>query len=341
MTVRGSGAAGVTGSCATAGRTVAVTRRRLDRVGLRARLRPRRRLAVGDLLGLPRGDRRHEPRGGPALRRARTTRARCPARPSSTPAAPARSRTPSCTRTRSATSGSPTAAATACCGATWARSSSSRPPPPPVAGNALSNPGAEAGTPADDDAVEPRAAAVDAAAARSRSSATARSRASSRSRRGGWGRRSARATRSSPPARARATRPRRWSTCATPRRRSTSARAPRRSRRCSAATARARTARSSRPTYRGPGGDALGSLQIGPVTAADRAGATNLLPRAASGAIPPLTRSIAVTLRSVPSAGSYDDAYFDSVALVPSVAGAAPHEDPAPGRAGGCGRSRA
>ncbi|MCG4627843.1 hypothetical protein, partial [Anaerostipes hadrus] len=36
-------------------------------------------------------------------------------------------------------------------------------------------------------------------------------------------------------------------------------------------------------TYRGPDGDALGSLQIGPVTAADRAGATNLLPRAASG----------------------------------------------------------
>ena len=83
-------------------------------------------------------------------------------------------------------------------------------------------------------------------------------------------------------------------------------------------------------TYRGPAGGALGSLQIGPVTAADRAGATNLLPRAASGAIPPLTRSIAVTLRSVPSSGGYDDAYFDAVALVPQVAGASPHEDPAP-----------
>jgi len=86
--------------------------------------------------------------------------------------------------------------------------------------------------------------------------------------------------------------------------------------------------------YRGPDGGALGSLQIGPVTATDRGGATNLLPRAAAGAVPPLTRSIAVALRSVPSAGGYDDAYFDSVGLVPAVAGAAPHEDPvaAPGR---------
>ena len=49
--------------------------------------------------------------------------------------------------------------------------------------------------------------------------------------------------------------------------------------------------------------------------------------------MPPLTRSIAVTLRSVPAAGGYDDAYFDSVALVPRVAGAAPHARPAP-RAG-------
>ena len=47
--------------------------------------------------------------------------------------------------------------------------------------------------------------------------------------------------------------------------------------------------------------------------------------------MPPLTRSVAVTLRSVPAAGGYDDAYFDSVALVPRVSGAAPHEDPSPG----------
>jgi len=80
--------------------------------------------------------------------------------------------------------------------------------------------------------------------------------------------------------------------------------------------------------YRGPDGGALGRLQIGPVTATDRGGATNLLPRAAAGAVPPLTRSIAVTLRSVPSAGGYDDAYFDAIGLVPAVSGGAPHDDP-------------
>ena len=80
--------------------------------------------------------------------------------------------------------------------------------------------------------------------------------------------------------------------------------------------------------FRDPAGDALGRIQIGPVTAGDRGGATNLLPRSASGAMPPLTRSVAVTLRSVPAAGAYDDAYFDSVALVPRVSGGAPHRDP-------------
>jgi hypothetical protein len=82
--------------------------------------------------------------------------------------------------------------------------------------------------------------------------------------------------------------------------------------------------------FRGPAGRTLGRLQIGPVTAGDRGGATNLLPRSTSGAMPPLTRSIAVTLRSVPAAGGYDDAYFDSLALVPRVSGATPHRDPAP-----------
>ena len=84
--------------------------------------------------------------------------------------------------------------------------------------------------------------------------------------------------------------------------------------------------------FRDPSGDALGRIQIGPVTASDRGGATNLLPRSTSGAMPPLTRSIAVTLRSVPAAGGYDDAYFDSVALVPRVSGGAPHRDPVPAR---------
>jgi hypothetical protein len=80
--------------------------------------------------------------------------------------------------------------------------------------------------------------------------------------------------------------------------------------------------------FRDPAGKELGKLQIGPVTATDRGGATNLLPRSTSGTMPPLTRSVAVTLRSVPSAGSYDDAYFDSLALVPRISGGAPHRDP-------------
>jgi hypothetical protein len=83
--------------------------------------------------------------------------------------------------------------------------------------------------------------------------------------------------------------------------------------------------------FRGPGGAELGSVRIGPVTAAERAGATTLVPRAATAAIPPLTRSIAVTLRSTPPAGNYDDAYFDAVSLVPRTAGGPPHLPPAEG----------
>ena len=54
-------------------------------------------------------------------------------------------------------------------------------------------------------------------------------------------------------------------------------------------------------SFRGPAGEGLGSVRIGPVSASDRAAATTLLPRAGSAAIPPLTRTIAVTLRSTPS----------------------------------------
>ena len=137
------------------------------------------------------------------------------------------------------------------------------PAPAPVAGNALSNPGAEAGTPAGDDTSSP------APPQWTRSGAFTFVRYGTMAGQfpfpsDGWGRRSARATRSSPPARARATRPRRWSTCATPRPRSTSARAPRRSRRCSAATAGARTARSSRPPSAIPAARRSAACRSGP-----------------------------------------------------------------------------
>ncbi len=81
-------------------------------------------------------------------------------------------------------------------------------------------------------------------------------------------------------------------------------------------------------SFRGPAGEGLGSVRIGPVSASDRAAATTLLPRAGSAAIPPLTRTIAVTLRSTPSSGGYDDAYFDDVALVPRVGDAPLRRDP-------------
>jgi hypothetical protein len=82
--------------------------------------------------------------------------------------------------------------------------------------------------------------------------------------------------------------------------------------------------------FRAPGGRALRRVHIGPVSVDDRAAATNLVPRSAHAAIPPLTRTIAVTMRSTPPSGSYDDAYFDDVALVPLTSGAPPHLPPAP-----------
>ena len=81
--------------------------------------------------------------------------------------------------------------------------------------------------------------------------------------------------------------------------------------------------------FRGPAGGGLGSMRIGPVGAAERAGATTLLPRSTGAAIPPLTRTVAVTLRSTPPSGGYDDAYFDTVSLVPRMAGMPPHTAPA------------
>jgi hypothetical protein len=84
--------------------------------------------------------------------------------------------------------------------------------------------------------------------------------------------------------------------------------------------------------FRGPSGARLGSLTIGPVTPDQRAGVTNLLPRAATGPIPRLTRRIDVTMRSTPAAGGYDDAYFDAVSLVPTVNGRPARSSRVPGR---------
>ena len=80
--------------------------------------------------------------------------------------------------------------------------------------------------------------------------------------------------------------------------------------------------------FRDPAGAPLGRVEIGPVSPEERAEATTLAYRAAEAPIPPLTRTVAVSMRTRPPSGSYDDAYFDSVALVPRTAGAPPPAQP-------------
>jgi streptogramin lyase len=108
-------------------------------------------------------------------------------------------------------------------------------------------------------------------------------------------------------------------------------------------------------TYLNGVGDALGSVQIGPVTPADRGGETKLLSRSQSDQIPSGTRAIRVTAiasRATPS--GYNDGYLDNLSLRldiaspagpgggsggPPAPGAGPDTDP-PGFAGVLGLSR-
>ena len=71
--------------------------------------------------------------------------------------------------------------------------------------------------------------------------------------------------------------------------------------------------------YRGPSGSRLGGFSLDAVTAAERGNATMLMTRLASAPVPRLTRSVAVTVRSGAPGGSYNDAYADDIALVPHV----------------------
>ena len=71
--------------------------------------------------------------------------------------------------------------------------------------------------------------------------------------------------------------------------------------------------------FRGPAGIGLGGVTLDTVTAAERGNATMLMPRTARAVVPRLTRTIAVTVRTAPPGGSYDDGYADDVALVPAV----------------------
>ena len=71
--------------------------------------------------------------------------------------------------------------------------------------------------------------------------------------------------------------------------------------------------------FRAPSGRRLGGFSLDAVTAAERGNATMLMARLASAPVPRLTRSVAVTVRSGPPGGSYNDAYVDDIALVPRV----------------------
>ena len=73
-----------------------------------------------------------------------------------------------------------------------------------------------------------------------------------------------------------------------------------------------------------PAGRTIATAALAAPTPAERAQVTALLPRGRSDAIPPLTRSVRVTLRATTSAKSYNDAYFDNVALTAAAPGAPP-----------------
>ena len=67
--------------------------------------------------------------------------------------------------------------------------------------------------------------------------------------------------------------------------------------------------------YLDAAGQELGRVAIGPVSASDRGRATTLLPRSATAAIPPATRTIRVVMTATRTSGSHNDGYFDNVSL--------------------------
>jgi hypothetical protein len=62
-------------------------------------------------------------------------------------------------------------------------------------------------------------------------------------------------------------------------------------------------------------GAQVGTLTTGPVTASDRNNTTEMLPRSASGTVPPGTRTVRVVLTATKTDGSYNDAYADNLSL--------------------------
>jgi hypothetical protein len=85
---------------------------------------------------------------------------------------------------------------------------------------------------------------------------------------------------------------------------------------------------SLRAVFLDPAGDPIGETALGTPAAAERANATTLLPRSRTVAIPPLARSVEVTLAASLATGSYADAYFDNVAVTVAAPGAPPPRGP-------------
>jgi hypothetical protein len=73
-----------------------------------------------------------------------------------------------------------------------------------------------------------------------------------------------------------------------------------------------------------PRGRVIGTAALAAPTPAERAQVTSLLPRAQTAPVPPLTRTVAVTLRATRATKNYNDAYFDNVALTASAPGVPP-----------------
>ena len=82
-------------------------------------------------------------------------------------------------------------------------------------------------------------------------------------------------------------------------------------------------------------GVAHGAIELGPVTAADRHHSTTLLRRAGTAAVPPGTRRIRVTLKSVDTDKAFSSAIADNVKLTLSVAPPPGTGTPDPGTGGG------
>jgi streptogramin lyase len=77
-------------------------------------------------------------------------------------------------------------------------------------------------------------------------------------------------------------------------------------------------------------GDELGSVQIGPVTPADRGNQTTLLPRSADAPLVPGTRAVRVVATATNIGGGSDNGYFDNLSLTLGIT-------PAPGPPDGGG----